>query len=84
MIYFNKQTSFFEHEGYNVVFKRYASLFFIVGIDYDEVLFASLVNETKQNELAILEFIHNFVETLDHYFKNVVCIISNALILFLV
>ena len=26
---------------------------------------------TAQNELAILEFIHSFVETLDRYFENV-------------
>ena len=26
---------------------------------------------TPQNELAMLEFIHNLVETLDKYFENV-------------
>ena len=49
----------FEHRGYKVVYKRYASLFFIVGVDGEE------------NELAILEAIHCIVETLDKYFENV-------------
>lgn len=54
-----KQCSFLEYKNYQVVFRRYASLFFIVGIDEDE------------NELAIYEFIHNLVEILDKYFKGV-------------
>lgn len=40
---------------------RYASLFFIVGIDEDE------------NELMALEVIHRYVEALDRYFGNVRC-----------
>eukprot|EP01114_Cavostelium_apophysatum_P020949 TRINITY_DN7170_c0_g2_i1.p1 TRINITY_DN7170_c0_g2~~TRINITY_DN7170_c0_g2_i1.p1 ORF type:complete len:148 (+),score=4.19 TRINITY_DN7170_c0_g2_i1:109-552(+) len=55
----DKQCSFIEYEGYRVVYKRYASLFFIAGIDNSE------------NELAVLEFIHHFVETLDQYFKSI-------------
>ncbi|KAL5232483.1 hypothetical protein ABZP36_031259 [Zizania latifolia] len=51
--------SFVEHRNYKVVYRRYASLFFLVGVDNDE------------NELAILEFIHLFVETMDHHFGNV-------------
>lgn len=43
-----------------VVYRRYASLFFIVGLDGDE------------NELAALELIHCLVEALDKYFGNVV------------
>jgi len=43
-----------------VIYRRYASLFFIVGVDQDE-----------ENELGILEFIHCLVETLDKYFSNV-------------
>ena len=39
---------------------RYASLFFIVGVDQD-----------GENELGILEFIHALVETLDKYFESV-------------
>ena len=42
-----------------MVYRRYASLFFLVGVDDDE------------NELATLEFIHALVETLDKYFGNV-------------
>ena len=42
-----------------VVYKRYASLYFVVGID------------TTDNELITLEIIHHFVEVLDRYFGNV-------------
>jgi hypothetical protein len=31
------QCSFFEHREYKVVYRRYASLFFMVGVDEDEV-----------------------------------------------
>ena len=51
------QCSFMEYRNYRVIYRRYASLFFIVGVDNDE-----------ENELAILEFIHALVETLDKYF----------------
>jgi len=54
------QCSFFEYRGYKVVYRRYASLFFIVGVEGDD-----------ENELSILEFIHALVETLDRYFENV-------------
>eukprot|EP01006_Ploeotia_vitrea_P047330 TRINITY_DN67114_c7_g1_i2.p1 TRINITY_DN67114_c7_g1~~TRINITY_DN67114_c7_g1_i2.p1 ORF type:complete len:151 (+),score=67.11 TRINITY_DN67114_c7_g1_i2:30-482(+) len=53
------QCSFLEYRNYKCVYRRYASLFFIVGV------------ENKVNELAILEFIHSLVETLDKYFENV-------------
>eukprot|EP00931_Biecheleriopsis_adriatica_P084469 TRINITY_DN58315_c0_g1_i1.p1 TRINITY_DN58315_c0_g1~~TRINITY_DN58315_c0_g1_i1.p1 ORF type:complete len:169 (-),score=26.56 TRINITY_DN58315_c0_g1_i1:38-475(-) len=53
--------SFVEYRDYRVVYRRYASLYFIVGTD----------NEEDCNELAILEFIHTLVETLDKYFENV-------------
>ncbi|PKI49093.1 hypothetical protein CRG98_030545 [Punica granatum] len=55
-----QQCSFVEHRNYKIVYRRYASLFFLVGVDTDE------------NELAILEFIHLLVETMDRYFDNVV------------
>lgn len=55
----DQQCSFVEHRNYKVVYRRYASLFFLVGVDNDE------------NELAILEFIHLFVETMDRHFGNV-------------
>eukprot|EP00891_Asterochloris_glomerata_P004141 jgi/Astpho2/4141/Aster-01282 len=53
------QCSFIEHRNYKVIYRRYASLFFLVGVDGEE------------NELAILEMIHCLVETLDRYFSNV-------------
>ena len=49
-----------EYRGYKVIYRRYASLYFIVGVDTEE-----------ENELGILEFIHALVETLDKYFENV-------------
>ena len=55
------QCSFVEYRGYKVVYRRYASLFFIVGVEGED-----------ENELSILEFIHALVETLDRYFENVV------------
>merc|ERR1712157_5633 len=53
------QCSFIEYRQYKVVYRRYASLYFIIGCEQDE------------NELAYLEFIHTLVETLDKYFENV-------------
>ena len=47
-----------------MLYRRYASLYFIIGID----------NDDEVNELSYLEFIHNLVETLDKYFENVVSI----------
>ena len=113
------QCSFTELRNMKVVYRRYASLFFLVGIDEEEVrphspllvvtasfsappaqavqsplhpqpgcmhtikqlgsavpLHAPVacgLTEVacEQNELAILEFIHCLVETLDRYFSNV-------------
>jgi AP-4 complex subunit sigma-1 len=48
-----------EHRGVKVVYRRYASLYFLVGVD------------STENELAIYEFIHAVVETLDRHFGNV-------------
>ncbi|XBW37749.1 hypothetical protein QEN19_003331 [Hanseniaspora menglaensis] len=47
--------------GHRVMYKRYASLYFVAGIDDSDTC----------NELLILESIHRFVETLDKYFGNV-------------
>ena len=55
----DKQCSIVEHRGMKVIYRRYASLFFIVGVDEHE------------NELAVHEFIHCVVETLDRHFGNV-------------
>jgi AP-4 complex subunit sigma-1 len=54
-----RQCNFIEHQGIRVVYRRYASLFFLMGIDAEE------------NELAVLELIHSLVETLDKWFGNV-------------
>jgi len=54
-----KQCNFIEHRSFRVVYRRYASLFFLVGVDNEE------------NELAVLEFIHCMVETMDKWFGNV-------------
>jgi AP-1 complex subunit sigma 1/2 len=42
-----------------IVYRRYASLFFICAVD------------ATDNELLVLETIHHFVEILDKYFGNV-------------
>jgi hypothetical protein len=42
-----------------VVYRRYASLFFVCGIG------------PQDNELVTLEIIHRYVEVLDRYFGNV-------------
>lgn len=55
------QCSFIEYRDYKVVYRRYASLFFVVGLE----------DVPGINELAVLEFIHTLVETLDQYFENV-------------
>mmetsp|Transcript_8611 Transcript_8611/g.21344 ORF Transcript_8611/g.21344 Transcript_8611/m.21344 type:complete len:146 (-) Transcript_8611:405-842(-) len=55
----DKQCSFFEFRQYKIVYRRYASLFFMMGVDEEE------------NELAMLEFIHCFVEVLDKHFGQV-------------
>lgn len=49
-----------EYDDHKVVYKRYASLYFIVGVTPD-----------VDNELLTLEIIHRFVETMDTYFGNV-------------
>lgn len=45
-----------EIKGYQIIYKRYASLFFIVGTDPDD------------NELIMLEMIHRYVQALDAAF----------------
>lgn len=42
-----------------VIYRRYASLFFVCGVGADD------------NELITLEIIHRYVEILDRYFGNV-------------
>ena len=54
-----KMCNFIDWQDKKIVYKRYASLFFIVVIDKTD------------NELLQLEQIHRFVEILDQYFGNV-------------
>mmetsp|Transcript_13785 Transcript_13785/g.41622 ORF Transcript_13785/g.41622 Transcript_13785/m.41622 type:complete len:170 (-) Transcript_13785:391-900(-) len=54
-----KLCNFLDWKDQKVVYKRYASLYFVCGIDGGD------------NELITLEIIHHFVEVLDRYFGNV-------------
>merc|ERR1711939_22071 len=54
-----KMCNFIEWRDKKIVYKRYASLFFISCIDKED------------NELITLEMIHLYVEVLDRYFGNV-------------
>ncbi|XP_047130656.1 AP-1 complex subunit sigma-2 isoform X1 [Hydra vulgaris] len=54
-----KMCSFLEYKDMKICYKRYASLYFVVGI------------ESGDNELISLEMIHRYVELLDKYFGNV-------------
>ena len=51
--------NFLEWHKYKIVYKRYASLYFLTLVDKDD------------NELTVLELIHHFVEFLDRYFGSV-------------
>lgn len=59
------QCSFLEYRGYKVIYRRYASLFFIIGTKPD--VDAGEGAENNENELGMLEFIHAVVETLDKW-----------------
>ena len=54
-----KMCNFLEYKDKKIVYRRYASLYFITCIDQDD------------NELITLEIIHRYVEILDKYFGNV-------------
>lgn len=51
--------NFLDYKDKKLVYKRYASLFFVMGIGKED------------NELMTLEMIHQYVEVLDKYFGNV-------------
>ena len=53
------QCSVVEFRDHKAVYRRYASLFFIVGMD------------TFENELGVFEFIHQYLVTLDSLFDSV-------------
>mmetsp|Transcript_5078 Transcript_5078/g.6567 ORF Transcript_5078/g.6567 Transcript_5078/m.6567 type:complete len:196 (-) Transcript_5078:140-727(-) len=54
-----KMCNIIEKEGYKFIYRRYASLYFVVGVPL------------HVNELLVLEEIHLFVEALDGYFNSV-------------
>ncbi|KAL9849797.1 AP-4 complex subunit sigma-1 isoform 6-T13 [Geothlypis trichas] len=54
------ECSFVEYKDFKLVYRQYAALFVVVGIDQTE------------NEMAVYELIHNFVEVLDKYFSRVI------------
>ncbi|BGP13496.1 AP-1 adaptor complex sigma subunit Aps1 [Rhodosporidiobolus nylandii] len=54
-----RMCNFLEYKDSKVVYRRYASLFFVCGIGQQD------------NELITLEIIHRYVEVLDRYFGNV-------------
>ena len=51
--------NFIEWRQYTLVYKRYASLYFVVCVDKTD------------NEILAMELIHQYVEVLDSYFGNV-------------
>lgn len=51
--------NFIDWRNLKIVYKRYASLYFVTAIDNDD------------NELVSLDMIHQFVEVLDKHFSNV-------------
>ena len=55
-----EKSSFITHQNYKIVYRRYAHLYFIIGLDKDE-----------PNEQEYYDFIHNIVETFDKYFESV-------------
>jgi len=54
-----KMCNFLEYKDTKVIYRRYASLFFVCGISAGD------------NELVALEIVHRYVEVLDRYFGNV-------------
>eukprot|EP00834_Sanchytrium_tribonematis_P000220 NODE_4_length_77007_cov_1.156642.p60 type:complete len:165 gc:universal NODE_4_length_77007_cov_1.156642:3503-3997(+) len=55
-----KLANIVEYKNMKVIYKRYASLYFVIGTSNQDC-----------NELLIMEEIHRFVEVLDRYFGNV-------------
>lgn len=52
-------TNFVEYENIKVIYRRYAGLYFVFGVDIND------------NELLLMETIHLFVELMDQFFSNV-------------
>ncbi|MES1912676.1 MAG: hypothetical protein MHM6MM_004911 [Cercozoa sp. M6MM] len=62
----DRQCSFFDWRDVKVVYRRYASLFFLVGSRNP-----TSREEDADNEIALLELIQCFVESLDAFFTSV-------------
>ena len=56
---FSSSSSSFQWQNVKLIYRRYAGLYFTLGVDVDE------------NELLMMETIHFFVELLDTFFQNV-------------
>lgn len=54
------KSSFLDHQKFKIIYRKYASLYFIMGIDSDD-----------DNVQGYYSFIHNVVETFDKYFESV-------------
>ena len=55
----SKMSNVIDWKQYKIIYKRYASLYFIC------------LSDKEDNELIVLELINHFVECLDNYFGNV-------------
>ena len=55
----SKHSNFVEFRNFKIIYRRYAGLYFCICV------------ELQDNSLLYLEAIHNFVEVLNEYFKNV-------------
>ncbi|GJQ09822.1 hypothetical protein GpartN1_g1613.t1 [Galdieria partita] len=55
---YQNSPNFMNFQKYKIVFRRYANLYFIVGVDMDD------------DEFAMLEWIHLWLEVLDEYFGD--------------
>ncbi|EPY37085.1 AP-4 complex subunit sigma-1 [Strigomonas culicis] len=64
------ESSVFEYNTYTIVYRQYASLFFIVGVSTASSDLSG-VSSGSVNLLSIYEFIHCVVETLNEYFEDV-------------
>ena len=66
----SRLTQFLEWRDYKIVFKRYNLQTLTLLNRYASLYFAAGV-EKEDNELIVLDVIHQFVEILDRYFGNV-------------
>jgi hypothetical protein len=64
-----KMCNIIEKGEYKFIYRRYASLYFVVGAP------------VEMNELIVLEQIHLFVEALDGYFNSGECIVIYIILL---